>query len=1275
MLEVYRSNKLEVLVGILTAQLDAPDAMPADPFAPLRLVVGSKGMERWLRHQLASRLPGRICANVDFPFPSQVLTQALHALEGAEDQPADPWEIEALRWAVLEVLPGLLDRDARPELAPLRAYLDEGVSGPVSPRALALAGQLADIFDRLVTYRPQLAVDWSMGGVQLPAAATDLGWLPLLWQAVHRHLLGGPARGAHRAQRWHTLMRSGPPSAWPFDQPLRIFGIASLPPSFLQQLAWLARAPGAMAELYLVGPSDAYWADLHRLGHGAIDELLACDRDKLGDRIGVLQPEGLHPLLQSLGRVARDMQLVVEGLGEGVVDRGQSATFVDLAPQLADPQRREGSQRALHVLQSDMAHLRDPMGFGPAQRQARPLAPGDDSLQLHACYGPTRQVEVLRDALLHLFEDHPDLEPRDVLVMVPDIEAYVPHIGAVFDQGRERPVERHGVPVANPAERWGPAGAPHIPYAVTERSIRRTNPVAEVLLRVLQLASGQVRISSVAVLDLLAVEPFRQRFGIAHEEIETIAGWVEQSGIRWGIDPQDRQGFEQPATAQNTWRFGLERLALGVTMADAPGRLWDRPARLEQPSVERALGVAPHDALEGGVVHLLGRFLDACSTLFDEIGRLRGARAVGAWLRLIAGDPELPSDSVAGMGTLGRLTATTPAAAWLTARVRAELEGLRAAVQLAGAQRPLDIDAFHALLSGRFEVASGATRAHTGAVTFAAMAPYRSVPYRVICLLGMDEGAFPRPAGSRRFDPTQLAPRAGDRDPRDEDRHLLLEALLAARDHLLILYTGRDPRSNERRAPAVPVAELLEVVDATFQAPDQRPPRQHITREHPLQAFSLDCFDPRQGGRPWSYDHGLLEGARAAMNQERSSPRFFEPGAQPPASTEPTADAPREVELAALEWFLRNPTKALLSRGLGLYLPRDEEPIPHREPIQPDGLDRWGWLTALIDDRWSRLHARIEGTERLELGLADPLERLRAEGRLPLGAGGDRWLRVPALAAEQVMDAASAWFGDEQRPHRPQRLPFDLALEVDGQPVRLLGGSGPIWQGDQLVLGVGDILGKGKYRLGPWLRHLAWVASTDRPDARTVLIHGRIDGRGRPEVQVASMRLVLRDGLVELVGVSPAQRARAILCELLRLYLQGLERPLPLFEQASYEFVRRAHYYNTVRFGPRELLPDAPEPEESVLGHIRAAQDKARQSFGLEGGPSSYSSRDLDDAYVARVWAGLDPVTDPQAPWAPLQRDFAMAALALWQPLFQGWAKHGTKTPIAPRDLDDGGEP
>jgi len=575
----------------MAQRLDQPEQRPKDPFAPIRIIVGSKGMERWLRHQLAMRLDAQICANVEFPFPAQVISEALAALEGKPLQPGDelapdPWRPEALTWALLEVLPNLLSEESTMGfLAPLEKYLAGKGKDAVGPREWELVNQVADVFDRTVMYRPDLARAWSEGTPVLPEgiSETELGWQPRLWEALANHL----HPETHAAARWQAATASVDTKASLFNQPLRFFGVTALPPTLLQHLAWLSRH--YQMEFFLLCPSDRYWNHLDAIPVTRVETLLKQNRDHLGEKLHeALEASGspgVHPLLLSLGRIGRDLQLYLKAhVSEDCVK--SQATFFDPAAAGSAP----STPKALHLLQSDILNLRDPLSFTDDELSKRALATDDDSIRFHACYGPTRQVEVLRETLLHLFEDHPDLEPRDVLVMTPDIEGYVPLIGAVFDQGRDRPLRQKR---ESEKERWGSHGAPRIPYIIAERSLRQTNAVAEVLLRTLDLACDGRRITSTAVLDMFAIEPFRRRFGIASEDLDTIRQWVEESGIRWAMDAADRHRHGQPANGQNSWRFGMERLALGVVMADEDGRLFDQAERPDARSGDHQLGMVP----------------------------------------------------------------------------------------------------------------------------------------------------------------------------------------------------------------------------------------------------------------------------------------------------------------------------------------------------------------------------------------------------------------------------------------------------------------------------------------------------------------------------------------------------------------------------------------------------------------------------------------------------------------------------------------------------------
>jgi exodeoxyribonuclease V gamma subunit len=1218
MLHVFRSNKIEALVALLAQQLELPDQLPADPFAPLRVSVGSQGMERWLRHQLASASPARICANVEFPFPAQVLDQALDRLEerhGLPRQEGQGWHPDLLCWAILDLLPELLTDGDDPVVAPLRAYL--AGQGPIATAAeLSLAQQLASVFARYVATRPELAVGWSCGRVDLPPALrASLGWQPRLWAALQRRL--APAQ--HAAARWHSLMAadsgdSGPPV---FDQPVRIFGVANLPPPFLHRLAWLARRD--RVELYVLCPSDRYWADLASLPRSVHLDLCQADRDTLPQQLqGQLAGSpaaSAHPLLRSLGRVGRDLQIVLQSLEHGYEDSLFVATEHSA---VAGEPRPLAVPRALWRIQADLRELVDPGALTPAQREDRALDPADDSVQLHACYGPLRQVQALRDALLHLFERYPDLEPRDVLVMTPDLEAYVPLIGAVFEQGLRDPIT--GTPPAGQGP-WGPAGAPAIPFQVAERSLRRTNPVAEVLLRCLELAAPGARLTATAVLELLAIDPFRRRFGIEADDLETIRGWIRDSGVRWAIDAQDRAEHHQPRMAQNTWRQGLERLALGVAMADDPAR--------PLPALGSESALLPFDAIEGGAVVLLGRFFDAVTTLLQQLGSLRQPRSTAAWLAALLGDPTAPAGSARHQGSLALLTATDADSDWLTARVRATLLQLQQEVLRAGAQRAVTVQALSAALVGRFELASGASRVQTGAVTFSAMVPYRSVPYRVICLLGMDDGAFPSNPGRLHFDLTHRQPRVGDRDPRDEDRHLLLEALLATRDHLLVFYTGRDPHSNEPRPPAVPVGELCEVLDLSFPPRGEAPASRWLTRHHPLQPFSPNAFQP---ARPWSYDPRLLAGARSSLEHQRQASSFF------PATEAPAPPLTlHEVDLAELVRFFRNPVRALLAGGLNLHLWDDTQVIQDREPVDPGQIDASGLASQLLEGRLASLRARLEGHAVPPLALS--LQRIQAAGVLPLGTAGQQALAAPHAMAASVMASLEPWLGTLDAPTAPTPGGA-FSVELDGG-VLLHGSLPPLYGGDVLS---SSFLPDGPWNIfQPWIEQLAWLAVRPHQAGRAVVARGSL---GADQAQLVAYGFHPHD--------SPAQRrhaARAQLAWMVQLFRQGQQRRVPMLARCSHKlayFVRpdqsRGYAWRQVLHEQLEGDPPFPDPIQQALA---AALD---QLWGL------WNAKEGAKPHEHLAYGDQPPFADPAGPGG-VSLAFARTALRFWEPVMLGTDK------------------
>lgn len=1103
MLRIRRSSRTDRLADALAEEL--ADTAGLDPFAPEPVVIQSAGMGRWLAHRLAERLGrrggrdgfcgerGGVCANVDFTFPGRFVTEVVRRCTGEEPDP-DRWHPDRLVWPVLDLLPGLL---SAPEAAPLRTYLDDG--GPVDRRRYALCRRIADLFDRYALYRPGMVTAWREGrDVDADGQPLDPAdaWQPLLWRRLSTRL--GHVSPDQRLARTVAALRDHDRAVGGLPARVALFNTGALPPAHLELVGALAHR--SHASLYLATPSPALWERLRDL---------ADRRDARGPAGQAVDDLDLrNPLLVSCGRLARDFQVGLAGLpdvledrpllGDGAADRPSTVLELLRSDLLADRQRGSpGGQGRRHPPPADLQEVR--------------------SVQLHACHGPARQVEVLRDVLLDLFTTTPDLEPRDVLVMAPDIEAYAPLVPAVFGLGA---AGRDGQP-------------PPIPFQLADRSLASTNPVAEALTAVLHLADSRAEASQ--VLDLLALGPVRARWDLTEADLTTIQSWVGATGIRWGMDAAHRAEHGQPPARHHTWQFGLDRLLLGVAMADEDHRV--------------VADVAPYDDMEGQDVELLARFATFIEALFATLRGLRAPRPLTAWVDALT-------------TALDDLTDPERGGEWVDREVRDTLAGVLEDAT-AGATDPappeLTLTGLTTLVERALDDIPGWAGYETGGVTFCSLIPMRSIPHRVVCLLGMDDDAFPRTARPAGYDLLAAAPRVGDRTPRDEDRHLFLEALLAARDCLVVTYTGRDRRTNQHRAPAVPVGELLDVCDRSLTPDrDDRPARERLVTEHPLQAFSPANF--RAGAAsgkpgPTSFDRAHLRAARALLDGPGTPPDFF-----PADLPVPPEDEAAPVALADLLRFLANPARWLLARRLGVRLDEEATTLQDLEPVEADGLLSWrigdGRLAALRAgrdlDRWERA--------------------LLARGTVPAGAQGRFEIQKVAGPADGIAAVVAT-----HRTGAPADVPVDLT--VGGR--RLTGRVPDVHDG--LVL-------RSQYsRIGPhhrlrlWVEHLALTLARPDHPVRSLLV-GHPPSRRTTDVEERWLHPVTgespdsapvgdRDGGTSTGsrGEPPpdgaaADRTRAgpaaaegHLAGLLDLYEAGRRRPVPLFPRASETYATAVH--------------------------------------------------------------------------------------------------------------------
>lgn len=725
---------------------------------------------------------------------------------------------------------------------------------------------------------------------------------------------------------------------------------------------------------------------------------------------------------------------------------GALADFPELQDVFDDEPGR--ADTLLHALQSDILNLIDPEtpGFVP-----HPIFADDRSLQVHNCHGTMREIEVLHDQLLQLFAADPALTPDSVVVLAADIETYAPYIDAVF-AARDN--------------------APTIPYSIAGRGTSGEQTLLATFLVVLDLPSS--RFAADWVLGLLEQPALLRRFELEEENLPAIHRWVRETGIRWGRDASHKAVLGLPATPRHTWRDGLSRLMLGVALPQVV-------AGEGQPLFGSIL---PYDDVEGERAQVAGRFAEFVETLFELAEMLKGALPPAQWaLRLNL--------------LIERLFAPDNGEEGAIRQVRDRLAALRDLAGAAQFAQPVGIAVVKSWLAGQLKEAGGGA-ALSGGVTFASLAPLRSLPFPVICLLGMNDGDFPRrqiPAG---FDLIAKHPRPGDRSRRLDDRYLFLETLLSARKTLYLSFVGQGIRDNNALPPSVLVADLLDTVRASCGADVA----QRILVKHTLQPFSPAYFldDPAKPG----YSPGWLAASRAlAQETEPAPPLFGAPLSAPEAEW-------KTLELAQLASFYANPARYLLRGRLNIWLGESDADFEVREPF---GLDYF----ARDEVRALSLHVRLHGQPP-----DDALLLAEAHGWLPHGEfGGALHAREDAVAEQLAMQLL---------PQLPQSVFDPLPLDFAADGMRLVGWLDKASAAGLVEYALHGIKPRELFKL--WLRHL-------------VLCHLK-----PPGVALHS-RLIGADSTVHFGSVPHPERE---LAKLLNYYWQGLYLPLPFFVKSSYAY-------------------------------------------------------------------------------------------------------------------------
>ncbi|GAM07774.1 recBCD enzyme subunit RecC [Geobacter sp. OR-1] len=1016
-IRLFTSNRLELLAERLASVVRTP---LADPLEQEMIVVQSRGMERWLAMQLSGRLG--VWANCRYPFPNALAWEMFRLVLPALPE-ENPYAPEAMSWRLMAVIPACLEQDG---FAPLKGYLAEDRRGI---KLFQLAGAVADLFDQYTLFRPEMIKGWEQG-----RSCDDCCWQAELWRRISPE-----GKGVHRGallEDFRKAMRRKAPLPAQLPARISVFGIPSLPPYHLEILAALSRR--IEVNLFLLNPSSRHWFQIVSPLEKVRKICKNPDQPGLFDLLEVG-----NPLLASQGGQGRDFfEMLYE---EFPLDDSNGGLF-----------RKPEASGMLAAIQRDILDLADATS---GQRPLQVIADSDCSLQLHSCHSPLREVEVLHDRLLDLFEAMPGLTPRDVIVMTPQIDEYAPFIAAVFGG------------VKDPERR--------IPFSVADRTMAVAGSLARTFVDL--LASAESRFEASRIMDLLENRFVARRFGLDDDGLAACRRWITGCGIRWGIDAADRAEEGLPAFGANSWSDGLDRLLLGYAMSGDNAALFK--------------GLLPYPDIEGGEARSLGGVVVFCEALF-ELRRLRNKeRTTAEWASYLSGllerlflpDDEAQAEYLYLVSSFDEL------------RRRGEATGFSGVVSLA---------VIRSWLTGRLARAGAAEGFLTGRVTFCAMLPMRSIPFRVVALLGMNDGVFPRQHRPSGFDLMAAAPKRCDRSIRNEDRYLFLESLLSARDALYISYVGQSGRDNSLLPPSVVVSELLDYAERAFTLPGvpenrrRSAVRERIAVRHRLQPFHRDYFN---SGLDRLFSYSVENCAAAGSRQTGGGTSVVHSGLPllPPDS------AGHCLTIEQLAAFLRNPADCFLKRA-GIRIEPVAPPMEDREPFAIAGLDAYRITTELVAD----LLAGSDPASKAEIFGACGMLPPAAVGRVGYAALKGKAERFASLLAPY----ASV----------PALEPLEIDLTISG--CRLTGRLTGITADNLLRYRCARL--KAKDLLNCWLHHLLLNLVA-------------------PEGYPCRSRLIALDCRQEFV---PCHDAGPILSALVGLYLKGLGEPIPFFPETSYEF-------------------------------------------------------------------------------------------------------------------------
>jgi len=750
-----------------------------------------------------------------------------------------------------------------------------------------------------------------------------------------------------------------------------------------------------------------------------------------------------HPLLQSLGKESTELMSLLSGYVKSDPEVKKNMGWQEVSEDTS------ATDTAFAGVQLDLKMDKSLKG------RTLNVPAIDKTIQVHSCHSPMREVEVVYDQLLALLDKDDKLHPDDILIMTPDIETYAPMIEAVF---------------ASPDE-----GQPEIPFSIADRGIKGDYPAIETFLNILALCESRFKITD--VLDLLDAAPVQQAFDFSEEDLNKIQRWVGDNRVRWGIGRHFKQKMELPATDNFTWQAGRDRMLLGYVMKPADDRLFD--------------GIFPYDEIEqSDDATLVGRFSYFLRKLFEVYQWSDEMLSVEEWEEKLQ---KIVSTFLPENREFFREVST----------IRDVIEQLNKLASLGGFNDKVRFGIVRNWLQEQLQRQStGGGRIGRG-VTFSSLMPMRSIPFKMIGMMGMSEGAFPRSKIPVEFDLLHHEARPGDPVQADEDRNLLLENLLSARKYLYFSFTGQSNRQDTEFPPSVVLKEFMDFLEEYYDLPANE-----LMTKHRLQSFSPHYF---KKGNLFSFSQTQQKISRLLTKDNTRLNSFFDNELPEPD------DEWKKITVNDLVTFFQHPAKFILQNRLGIYLGEEDVLIEEREPFALANLDKYRVEQALLD--------RFLKDDDLE----SYQQVMQARDYLPEGWVGER-------EYQQKMQEAQA-FGREirQQLDREQLPDCDVDLQVDG--FRITGKLTDIYPQAKITYRFGKARAKDK--VDCWIQHV-------------LLQLVKQEGLNRKSCLFSWHKSSLKKDMLW-----PVENPEEKLKELLNWYWQGVRRPLQFFCKSSYAYAEQ----------------------------------------------------------------------------------------------------------------------